>query len=180
MARATRYSGDKLQLFAATKAAVEKKYQLVRTDETTLTIQTVARWFKPDGVAEAPRGDDVRDLTHNSINFSALVELLPDGDNWIVKVTPKLLRYQQGSPAPETLSEGDISLPGWVQAKTDSLRLDIKEALAQWEAKTVPAQVPAGDGTAPSTESSAPGATTGPTGDGSAAPASGSAATPTP
>jgi len=165
MAKTARYKGDKLALFADTKATVEAKYKLTKSDENSLGMQTEARWFSPEGLAEAIRNDDVRDLQDKSINIAMVVQLMPDGDAWIVKVTPVMARYNRGIPKPEPLKEGDASLPGWVQDKTDSLALDIHKALAKYELQSVPGQVPAAE-PAPA---AAPAA-------GSAAPAEGSAA----
>jgi hypothetical protein len=135
MAKAARYQGDKLTLFATTKAAVESKYKLVKSDETTLGMQTEARWFSREGLAQTPRGDDMRDVQDKSIYIALVVTLLPDGDAWIVKVTPVMHRYNQGIPKPEPVKEGDASLPGWVEGKVDQLALDIHKALARYEVK---------------------------------------------
>lgn len=134
-AKSARYQGDKLMLFATTKAAVESKYKLTKSDETTLGMQTEARWYSPEGLAQTPRGDDMRDVQDKSINIALVVTLLPDGESWIVKVTPVMARYNQGMPKPEPVTEGDASLPGWVEGKVDQLALDIHKALAQYEVR---------------------------------------------
>lgn len=134
-AKSARYQGDKLQLFAVIKKTVESKYKLTKSDETTLGMQTEARWFSHEGLAQTPRGDDMRDVQDKSINIALVVTMLPDGDNWIVKVTPVMHRYNQGIPKPEPVKEGDPSLPGWVEGKVDQLALDIHKALAQYEVK---------------------------------------------
>ena len=166
-AKSAHYQGDKLQLFAATKAVVESKYKLTKSDETTLGMQTEARWYSPEGLAQTPRGDDMRDVQDKSINIALVVTLLPDGDSWIVKVTPVMARYNQGIPKPEPVKENDASLPGWVQGKVDQLALDIHKGLAQYEVKQ-PGGLPPPPTPGPAPDEPTP----------AAAPADGSAATP--
>lgn len=183
MARTARYKGDKLELFAAAKAAVEDKYTLQQTDETTLRIITKGSWVSPEGLTQNPRGEgaEMIDLIDKSINFALVVELLPEGDAWVTKTTAVLARYNRGIPKPEPLQEGDISLPGWVQSKIDSMVLDLHKALAKWEVKTGGPQM-APPPTEPAPAAPADGSAAAPA-DGSAAgpadaPADGSAATP--
>jgi hypothetical protein len=172
MAKTARYQGDKLQLFAETKAVVETKYKIAKSDEVALGMSTQARWFTPEGLAANDSGD-VSMLQDKSLNITLIVELLPDGDKWLVKVTPKILRYNRGIPKPEDVKEDDISLPNWVGSRTDELALDIHKRLSKFEVKTVPQQVPAGNESPPP----APAAGS----DSAAAPATGSAsATATP
>jgi hypothetical protein len=151
MARTARYKGDKLQLFAETKAVVATSYTVTKSDETSLGMQTAAKWFSPEGLTQNPRGEgtEMVDLVDKSINIAMVVELLPDGDAWIVKITPIIARYNRGIPKPEPLKEGDISLPGWVQAKIDTLALDINKGLKKYEVQSVPGPVPAGSSPPP-------------------------------
>jgi hypothetical protein len=151
MARTARYSGDKLELFAAMRAAVEANYKLTKTDETSLAVQTEARWFSPEGLSQTPRGEgtEMIDLVDKSINIALVVSLLPDGNVWVVKITPVMARFNQGIPKPEPLKEGDASLPGWVDSKLDTLALDIHKALGKYEVKGVPQSVPPPTETAP-------------------------------
>jgi hypothetical protein len=170
-AKLARYKGDKLELFAAVKAKTESKYRLTKSDETTLGMQTEARWFSHEGRAQTRGdGDDIQTLADKSINIALVVTMLPDGDAWVVKVTPVMLRHNSGMPKPEPVKEGDPSLPGWVVSKVDSLALDIHKALGKWAVKRVPGAAPpppAMTAPAPDEPSS-----------GSAAPAEGSAAPP--
>jgi hypothetical protein len=113
-----------------------------------------------------------------------VVTLLPDGDAWIVKVSPVILRKNSGMPKPDEVKEGDPSLPGWVESRVDQLALDIHKALAAFEVKQPGGiapppmeQPPAPDeptGSAAPTETPAEGSAAAPA-DGSA-PAEGSAA----
>ena len=149
-ARTARYKGDKLTLFHAARSATEAKYKLAKSDETTLGFQTITRIYDPNGLAAGERNSEqTTDKTgynstypDNSLFIALIVTMLPDGDAWIVQVKPMIERYHAGSPKTEPLPEGDISLPGWVQGKVDQLALDIHEALAQYEVKTVPGSVP--------------------------------------
>ena len=141
MAKTARYQGDKLAMFADAKAAVESKYKVLKSDETTLGLQTEPRWFTPEGLAGNDSGD-VSMLPDKSINFAMVVQMFPDGDAYIAKVTPVMSRYNKGIPKPEQIKEGDASLPGWVEDKTNSLALDVHKALAKYELKTVPGQAP--------------------------------------
>ena len=144
MAKTARYKGEKLEIFGAVKAATEAKYKLTKSDETSLGLQTEARWFSPEGLSQTPRGDgtEMQDLVDKSINIALVVTMLPDGEAWVVKVTPVMSRFNRGIPKPEPVKEGDASLPGWVESKVDTLALDIHKALTKYEVKSVPGAVP--------------------------------------
>jgi hypothetical protein len=176
-AKSARYQGDKLELFANVKAATEAKYKLTKSDETSLGLQTEARWFSTEGLAVTPRGDnDMRDVPDKSINIALVVTMLPEGINWVVKVTPIMARFNQGIPKPEPLKENDPSLPGWVQGKVDELAMAIHSQLAKYEVKSVPQMVqPATNTPAPDEPSAGSAAPAPAPAEGSAA---GSAATP--
>jgi hypothetical protein len=167
-AKTARYQGDKLQLFAATRAVVEGKYKLTKSDETTLGLQTEPRWFSPEGLTTSSSPDDERDLPDKSIRIAMVVQLLPDGPAWIVKITPLMLRKNKGMPKPDELKEGDPSIPGWVDSKVDQLALDIHSALAKYEVKRPGGLAPAPE-EGPSPDEPSPAA-------GSAVPVEGSAA----
>jgi hypothetical protein len=158
-AKSARYEGDKLQMFAAVKATVEGKYQLAKSDETTLGMQTQPRWYSPEGLATSASVDDPRDMPDKSIRFALVVTMLPDGNAWIVKVTPIMQRKNAGMPKADELKEDDPSVPGWATGKVDQLALDIHKALAQYQRKAPGGIVPAPEpGPAPDEPSTAPGA----------------------
>jgi len=148
-ARTAHYKGDKMEIFNAERHAVEAKFKLEQVDETKLGFKTVGTWYNPEGgIAQdnsSPTSNTRSMVPDKSINIQYVVGLKPDGDAWVVEVKPILNRYHAGSPQPEPLKEDDISVPGWVGGKTDAVALDIHSALAQWEVKTVPGQVPAGN-----------------------------------
>jgi hypothetical protein len=173
MAKTARYKGDKLQLFADAKTAVETNYKLVRSDEIQLARQTDAKWYTPEGMVVTRTGSPERGeglVPDRSVNFAATVTLLPDGDAWVVKVTPMMLMYQTGAPQPQPLKEEDANVPGWAHSKVDSLALDIHKALAKYQVQTVPGAVPAGSSPPAEAGSAAP-ASAGSADAGSAAPA---------
>jgi hypothetical protein len=159
-AKSARYQGDKLQLFAEAKAATESKYKLVKSDETSLGMQTEPRWYGVDGNSVTMRDSgDMTEMPDKAIHIALVVTLLPDGSNWVVKVAPLLERYNRGIPKPEPLREGDASLPGWVQSKVDELALDIHKRLAKYEVKSVPQMAPPPtNAPAPDEPTAAPGA----------------------
>jgi hypothetical protein len=153
-AKTAHYKGDKLAIFNAAKTTTEAKYHLQKSDETTLGLQTVPKWFTPEGLSAGERGGDVRDLPDKSVQIALVVRVLPDGDAWVIDVKPLLLRYHAGSPKPEPLKPEDPSVPGWATGKVDELSLDIHKALAQYEVKSVPAA----PGSAPPAAAPAPAA----------------------
>ena len=161
-AKTARYQGDKLQLFAATKAVVEGKYKLQKSDETSLGMQTEPRWFSPEGLTTSSSPDDERDLPDKSIRIALVVQLLPEGSAWFVKVTPLMVRKNKGMPKPDELKEGDPSVPGWVDSKVDQLAMDIHKALASFEVKRPgglappPAEGPSPDEPSPAAGSAVP------------------------
>jgi hypothetical protein len=155
-ARTAHYKGDKVEIFHAARSAVEAKFPLEKTDENALIVQTIGRWYTPDGLTAAERMDDIRDVPDKSIHVAFIVALRADGDSWVVDIKPKWFRFHAGQPNPEALSEDDISVPGFAHGKVDALAVDIHDALKQYEVKTVPGVVPAGPGAAPGAAAPAP------------------------
>jgi hypothetical protein len=141
-AKSARYKGDKLQMFASIKTTVEQKYHIEKSDETTLGLQTVGRWYTPEGLAAGERNDDMRDVPDKSLRIALVVTMQADGDTYLVNVKPLMIRYMAGSPKPEPVAAEDPSVPGWASGKVDELALDIHTALASFEVKGVPQSVP--------------------------------------
>ncbi len=135
MAKQARFSGDKLQLFGLAKAATEAKYKLAKSDETTLGMQTQGRWYTPEGLANSASDTNLQDLVDQSINLSLVVEILPEGSNWVVSVRPLMLRFNQGQPKPDQVAEKDPSVPGWVHGRVDELAFAIYNKLKPYEVK---------------------------------------------
>ena len=143
-AKTTRYQGDKLVLFAGAKAATESKYKLAASDETTLQIQTIGRWYTPEGLAAGSQADlDIRQLPDKSLNVVLVVKLLPEASNWVVHIEPIMLRYNKGMPNPEKVGPNDASVPGWATGKVDQLAFEIYGALKQYELKAPGGVAPA-------------------------------------
>ena len=141
-AKSAHYKGDKLAMFNTIKTTVAEKYHIEKSDETSLGLQTIGRWFTPEGLSAGERNDDMRDVPDKSIRIALVVTLQPDGDAYVVSVKPLMIRYMAGSPKPEPVAAEDPSVPGWATGKVDELALDIHTALAQYEVKTVPGSVP--------------------------------------
>lgn len=134
-AKQARYTGDRLQLFATAKAATESKYKLAKVDEASLGLQTEGRWYNPEGQAISATMGDVRDVPDQSLNIALVVEVLPEGSNYVVSVSPVIMRYFKGRPNPDVLDNKDPSIPGWAHGKTDNLQVVIYDALKQYELK---------------------------------------------
>lgn len=141
-AKSARYKGDKLQMFAAIKTTTEAKYHIEKADETTLGLQTVGRWYTPEGLAAGERNDDMRDVPDKSLRIALVVTMQADGDTYLINVKPLMIRYIAGSPKPEAVAAEDPSVPGWASGKVDELAMDIHGALAAYEVKGVPQSVP--------------------------------------
>ena len=141
-AKTAHYKGDKLVMFGAIKTAVGNKYHIQKSDENTLGLQTIGRWFTPEGLAAGERDGDMRDVPDKSLQIALVVTMQPDGDAYVVNVKPLMLRYIAGSPKPESIGQDDPSVPGWATGKVDQLALDIHTALAQYEVKSVPGSAP--------------------------------------
>ncbi|HLL24872.1 MAG TPA: hypothetical protein VK427_22215 [Kofleriaceae bacterium] len=143
-AKQARFQGDKLELFAGAKAATEAKYKLAKSDETTLGLQTAARWYSPEGLGVSATREDVRDLVDGSLNVVLVVELLQEGgDKWVVSVRPVIFRFNKGQPKPDAVQPNDPSLPGWVRGKVDQLHYAIYEKLKPFEVRTTGGVMPA-------------------------------------
>jgi len=151
LAKQARYQGDKLTLFNAAKTATEEKYKLEVSDETTLSFRTISRWYTPDGLVAAERNADRNQSNtgynslypDRSVSVALVVKLLPEGQNWVVDVTPIMERYHAGSPQTEPLKPGDPSIPGWATGKVDQLYSAIHDGLKQYEVKGVGGVAPA-------------------------------------
>lgn len=157
MAKQARYQGDKLVLFNAVKTATEAKYKLAKSDETTLGMQTIGKWYTQDGMVAAGSDENMQDVPDKAIRVSLVVRLVPDGDKWIVAVEPFMVQRLSGSPQPRKLEANDPSVPGWATGQVDTLQFEIHSALKQYEVKApggvapapeaapAPAAVPAAD-----------------------------------
>lgn len=150
-AKEAHYRGDKLVMFNAMKSAVEDKFKLQKSDETTLGLETIARVYTPEGMlanegnSEKNKGGGYNSMfPDNSIIMKFVVTMLADGDSYVVRVKPMMERYRAGSPKTEPLAENDPSLPGWTSGKVDAVQLDIYNALKQYEVKGVGGVAPAG------------------------------------
>lgn len=129
IAKQARYKGDKLVIFRAAKTVTEAKYKIDVSDETAVGLRTKARWFTPEGVV-APGGDDNMQATPDlSIRIALVVQVLPDGEHWIVEVVPSMQRYYLGRPNTEKLDPRDPSVPGWATGQADELQFAIYQAL---------------------------------------------------
>jgi len=164
-AKQARYQGDRQQIFAVIRQTVAERYKIEQADEASLAVQTVGRWYNPEGQPISANIGDVRDVPDQSLNVALVVQLLPDGEHDVVSVKASIMRYIKGRPNPDTLEENDPSVPGWVRGKGDNLRVAIYEALRQYEVK-------AASGASPAPGSAAPAAPA----PGSAAPAPGPSA----
>jgi len=140
-AKTAHYKGDKLVMFNTIKSTIGSKYVLQKSDENTLGIQTIGRWFTSEGLTVGERGGDMRDVPPQAIQIALVVTLQPDGDSYVVTVKPLMLRYL-GTPKPQALGADDPSVPGWATGKVDQLALEIHTALAQYEVKSVPGAAP--------------------------------------
>jgi hypothetical protein len=148
-AKSAHYKGDKLVMFNAIKTTVAEKYHIEKSDETSLGLQTIGRWFTPEGLSAGERNDDMRDVPDKSLRIALVVTMQPDGDAYVVNVKPLMLRYMAGSPKPESIGQDDPSVPGWATGKVDNLAVEIHEALKAYEVKTVPGMLPPPTTTAP-------------------------------
>lgn len=142
LAKTARYQGDKIAIFGVVKTTTEGKFKIAQSDETTLTVETVGRWYSPEGLATTSGEQDIRNVPDKSINVKLTIKVLPDGDKWIVDVQPKFLRIDKGTPMPQQLGPNDASLPGWAPGKVDQLALEIHQALAPYEVKAPGGNIP--------------------------------------
>jgi hypothetical protein len=153
IAKQARYTGDKLVLFNTALTVTKEKYQLQKSDETQLGLQTIGRWYNPEGQAVAANMDNPDAVPDQSLNVALVVELLPADKDYVVVVKPIIARWTKGIPKPQPVPEKDASLPGWVQGKADQLAFAIYEALKPYEVKSPGGVAPAA---APSEPAPAP------------------------
>ncbi|HEV7554297.1 MAG TPA: hypothetical protein VGO00_02515 [Kofleriaceae bacterium] len=141
-AKEARYKGDKLALFNAAKNATAGKFDIEKADETRLGFETVLRWYNADGLLVSERNGDVRDIPDRAISLKVVVTVLADGDAYVVRVKPMMMRRFKDRPNPDVLSENDPSIPEWMMSKIDLLSVAIHDALAPYEVKSVPGAAP--------------------------------------
>ncbi len=149
-AKTARYHGDKIAIFNGAKDAVAAKYKIEKSDESVLGMNTTNRWYTPEGLAANER--DMRDVPDKSLGIMFIVKVLPDGDNWVVSIEPRIQRYFAGRPNPDILKLDDPSIPGWATEKVDTLAFEINNALKQYEVKSPGGQMappPTGSAAAP-------------------------------
>jgi hypothetical protein len=148
-AKEAHYTGDKAAIFAGMKEAVEgAHYKIHEVDESTLTLKTEMKWFNPDGTGAMVAEGDVSHLPDRSVSVVHVIQVLPDGDKWIVADHLLLQRHFAGRPNNDVLQENDPSVPGYAHDQVDTLASAIHDGLKQYEVQTVPAQ-PAGGGAPP-------------------------------
>ncbi len=162
LAKTATFRGDHLMMYAEMKMIVEDKYKIERADETQLKIQTIARWYNPEGQGVSSSGpDDPRDLPDFSIKLSLVAELLPVNKDWVLSVRAELIRYRIGQSAPDRILENEI-LPGWIPGKVDQLQYAIYEQLKKYEVQQAggvaptPEQMPTSDPDEPPPASDVP------------------------
>jgi len=141
-AKEARYKADKITLFTAAKNATAAKFEIEKADETRLGFETILRWYNADGLLVSERGGDVRDIPNRAISLKVVVTVLADGDAYVVRVKPLMMRRFKDRPNPDVLSENDPSIPEWMTSKIDLLSVAIHDALAQYEVQSVPGMAP--------------------------------------
>ncbi|MCX5746866.1 MAG: hypothetical protein NT062_30720, partial [Proteobacteria bacterium] len=159
-AKTARYSADPVVLFNEVKAAVEQKYKIQKSDETQLGLQTVGKWYTPDGLV-SERQDDVRYIADQSLNIALVVTLVPVDKNYVVKVAMVMARFIKGRPNPDKLDPKDPSVPGWAQSRADQLAFDIYAAVKKYEVKSGGPQMLPPPETAPAPATTPPAPTPG-------------------
>jgi hypothetical protein len=170
-AKETRYKADPNALMQAAKDVIEaKQYKLGKADAPNLTLETLGRWYNPEGQLVS-ENDDMRQVPDRSLKLTLVIKFVKDGDAYLIVVGKKLLRYFAGRPNPDTLADDDPSIPGWVQGKQDGMAFDLHDGLKAYAVPT------AGGATvgAPT-----PGAATSPPADATATPAAATTPTTTP
>jgi hypothetical protein len=155
-ARTARYHGDQLAMFQAARSAVADRYQLATSDETTLRIETVGRWYTADGLGASERSGDMRGVPDRSIHLRVIVLLVPQGGDWIVAIEPVMMRYFTARPNPDRLAADDPSVPGWTQGRVDQLYRAIHQALGAYQVRARQAVPPRQAGAAALPASSTP------------------------
>jgi len=133
LAKSARYRGNKLELFALAREATERHHAILQSDETTLTIETKGRWFTPEGLASNWGPTDLRNgqprLTDKSLLIAITVRLLPEAENFVVYVEPRIKRFNVGMPNLEPVDPKHADVPGWATGKVDTLAWEIHKAL---------------------------------------------------
>jgi hypothetical protein len=156
MAKQARYTGDKIVIFNTVKTAVENKYKLDKSDETSLGMQTKPKWYTEDGILAPGSDEDYKQVPDKALRVVHVVRMLPDGDQWIVKDDPIMMRRLEGSPQPVTLDPKDPSVPGWATGQVDELQYEIYKALKPYEVKSTGGMAPAPAAPAPAPAAPAP------------------------
>lgn len=133
MAKSAGYAGEPGEMFSIVEATTAETYKIgeaVRDGEYALA--TVAQWYSPEGGRQSTGAGDFVQIGDGSVQLTMIVRLVPQGDRYMVTVTPKTFEHVSGSPQPRELTPDDPSLPGWVSGRVDSLQLEIHKALQKY------------------------------------------------
>ena len=131
-ARNAQYKTDSSTIFKAVVDATGQKYKVDKADAPTLTLVTVARWYEPEGnLEDMDASGDAAMLQDGSILLRYLVRVVPGATegSFKVEVTPQVKQMRTGYAQPMDLKPDDISIPGWVEGKTDDLYETIHASL---------------------------------------------------
>src|SRR3569833_3378394 len=97
-AKTAHYKGDKLVMFNAIKTTVAEKYHIEKSDETSLGMQPVGRWYTPEGLTAGERNDDLRDVPDKSLRIALVVTGRPGGGAGGGGGGPRRSRGRAGAP----------------------------------------------------------------------------------
>jgi hypothetical protein len=161
LAKTARYRHDsKLALFEIVRATVEKKHQIVQSDEMALTINTRGRWYTPEGLASQWQPSDMQAaqrpafhqpagfdggrqmLPDKSLHIALTIKLMPEGRNWIIYVSPTIKRFHEGMPNLEKVDPTAADVPTWATGKVDKLSYDIHRALRKYQVHDIDNSTP--------------------------------------
>jgi len=138
-ARGAHYHGDPGAMIELAASAVQgEHYVIQQLDKDLAAFTTAPKVWGPEGDLESAGADGVVQFEDNSIELELKVQLRPaeGADDFDLVITPSIHRLMSGTAVPQAVEPGDVSLPGWVQAKLDAIAIVTHDALATYEIKT--------------------------------------------
>lgn len=139
VARTAQYKADTTTIFKAVVDAAGQKYKVDKADAPTLTLVTVPRWYEKEGnLEDMDASGNAAMLEDGSVLLRWLITVTPGAVEgaFKVEVVPQMQQMRSGYAQPVELKPDDISVPGWVEGKTDDLYETIYASLKTYAVTT--------------------------------------------
>jgi hypothetical protein len=130
-AAGSKYTCEREQVFEAAVKSVEKMFTTVKQKDLEQGIVIgEPRWYDRDG-SPRPVGVALADLKEGDLALAVRIRVIDMEPNFRFEIDSVVKLRQAGAALARDLPEGDPGRPAWIQARLDTLRLDIHGQLEQ-------------------------------------------------